>query len=157
MVDCKIFFIVLLFYSNEIKGQKIKKIKYKKMRSKKFATAINCMDGRVQLPIIEWLKKKYKVDFVDMITEPGPNKILAKGKDKLLIKSIKERTEISVKKHFSNLIALVGHTNCAGNPVKKRKQLEEIIKSVEIIKSWNLNAKTIGLWVNGKWEVERII
>ena len=35
----------------------------------KFVTAINCMDGRVQVPVIEWLKKEYKADDVDMITE----------------------------------------------------------------------------------------
>ena len=32
-----------------------------------FATAINCMDGRVQIPVIEYLKKEFKVDYVDMI------------------------------------------------------------------------------------------
>ncbi len=36
-----------------------------------FATAINCMDGRVQLPVIAYLKSKYVVDYVDAITEPG--------------------------------------------------------------------------------------
>lgn len=34
----------------------------------KFATAINCMDGRVQIPVIEYIKSKYEVDYVDMIT-----------------------------------------------------------------------------------------
>lgn len=36
----------------------------------KFATAINCIDGRTQLPVIEWARKKYGVDYVDMITKP---------------------------------------------------------------------------------------
>ena len=26
--------------------------------NKKFVTAINCIDGRVQIPVIEWLKKE---------------------------------------------------------------------------------------------------
>jgi hypothetical protein len=39
----------------------------------------------------------------------------------------------------------------------EKEQIREIIQSVEFIKSWNLNAKTIGLWVNGKWKVEKII
>jgi hypothetical protein len=55
-----------------------------------FVMAINCMDGRVQLPVIEWLKKEYEADYVDMITEPGPNKILAENKDQLFINSIKK-------------------------------------------------------------------
>jgi hypothetical protein len=63
----------------------------------KFITAINCMDGTTQLPIIEWLKREYSLDYVDMITEPGPNKILAENKDQTIIDSIKRRVEISVK------------------------------------------------------------
>jgi hypothetical protein len=42
-----------------------------------FATAINCMDGRTQIPVTDYVRKKYKVEYVDMITEPGPIKVLA--------------------------------------------------------------------------------
>ncbi len=45
-----------------------------------FATAINCMDGRTQEPIINYMKNKFKVDYVDMISEPGPVKALAENK-----------------------------------------------------------------------------
>ncbi|MCK4433251.1 MAG: hypothetical protein KAV48_04880, partial [Methanomicrobia archaeon] len=61
------------------------------MKKIKFATAINCMDGRVQIPVIEWLKRKYSASYVDMITEPGPNKILAESKDDPVIETIKRR------------------------------------------------------------------
>jgi hypothetical protein len=54
------------------------------MKKYKFATALNCMDGRVQIPIIEFLKKKFKVDYVDMITEPGIDKILAEENKELV-------------------------------------------------------------------------
>ncbi len=37
----------------------------------KFVTAINCMDGRVQIPVIEYLKNNYGINYVDMITAPG--------------------------------------------------------------------------------------
>ena len=43
----------------------------------KFATALNCMDGRVQLPVIRWGKENYSVDVVDAITEAGMNGILS--------------------------------------------------------------------------------
>jgi len=39
--------------------------------SKTFAAAINCIDGRTQAAVIEYLKRAYALDFVDMITEPG--------------------------------------------------------------------------------------
>ena len=74
----------------------------------KFATAINCMDGRVQLPVINWLREKLGVDYVDMITEPGPDKILAKGAG-AAVDSIKARVLISVNKHGSDTILMVSH------------------------------------------------
>ena len=36
-----------------------------------FVTCLNCIDGRVQLPIINWITTNYDVKYVDMITAPG--------------------------------------------------------------------------------------
>lgn len=121
-----------------------------------FVTAINCMDGRVQIPVIEYLKNEFKVDYVDMITEPGPNKILAENEDKTLIQSIKKRVVISTERHKSKLIAIVGHQDCAGNPADKETQFTHITLAVNNVKLWNLDAKVVGLWVDGNWQVHRI-
>ncbi|GIW66692.1 MAG: hypothetical protein KatS3mg095_0590 [Candidatus Parcubacteria bacterium] len=126
------------------------------MKNKKFITVINCMDGRVQLPVNNWLRKRFQADFVDTITEPGPNRILATNSPKFLVTSIKKRVEISIKKHKSKLIAIVGHYDCAGNPVTKEKQIDHILKAKQKIGSWNLGVKIICLWVNEKWKVEEI-
>jgi len=127
------------------------------MSEKKFVTAINCMDGRVQLPVINWMKKQYAADFVDMITEPGPNKILAENKPCDLIESLKKRVEISVKKHASTMIAVIGHFDCAGNPAGKETQLNHIKKSVKTIQSWAFNIPVIGLWIDDLWTVHKIV
>ncbi|MBM7623389.1 carbonic anhydrase [Sporohalobacter salinus] len=124
--------------------------------NKEFLTAINCMDGRVQKPVIQWLQREYDKKYVDMITEPGPNLILAENQPKSSIESIKNRVEISVNKHGSNLIAVVGHYDCAGNPANKEEQLEHIKSAVDKVESWNLKADVIGLWVNKKWKIERV-
>ncbi len=122
----------------------------------KFATVINCMDGRTQLPILEWIIENYDVDYPDMITEAGPIKILAEGKEKKLVEAIKYRVDISVNKHHSKHIFVVGHFDCAGNPVNKEKQLKQIKKSIEVIKKWNYNADVIGLWVSKNWKVKKL-
>lgn len=122
----------------------------------KFATAVNCMDGRIQLPVIEYLKNRYKVDHVDTVTEPGPIKILAERTNVTVLESIKHRVEISVKKHGSKSIALVGHHDCAGNPVKRAFQEEQLKKSLDTIESWGFDAEIICLYVNARWEVEEI-
>ena len=123
------------------------------MSQKKFVAAINCMDGRTQLPVNSWLKKKYKVDYVDTITEPGPVKILANANSAAQIKSIKNRLEISVKKHGAKAIAIVAHDDCAGNPVDEAKQKAQLKKAINKIESWKFNIPVIALWVGDNWQV----
>jgi len=116
---------------------------------KKFATAINCMDGRAQKPVIEYVMANFGVDYVDMITEPGPNRILAEGKDTYLVESIKKRVEISVKKHGSKVIVIAAHHDCAGNPVDENAQKQHLEKAVETVTSWGLPVEKItSLWLD---------
>lgn len=126
------------------------------MREKTFATAINCMDGRVQVPVMEFLKKKYGVDYVDMITEAGSNGILAAKRDQAIIDSIKRRVGISTTKHGSKHIAIAGHHDCAGNPVDKETHLAHIRSAIKVVKSWGVNAEVIGLWVDDEWKVSEV-
>lgn len=121
-----------------------------------FAAVINCMDGRTQIPVIEYLKKKHGVDYIDTITEPGPNKILAENKDKTTIDSIKRRVDISVKKHGSKHIAIVGHHDCAGNPVNKVEQLTQILSAIITVKMWHTNIEVIGLWLDENWKITEV-
>jgi len=126
------------------------------MTKETFATAINCMDGRTQEPIIYWAKKTFDVDYVDAITEPGPDKILAEGSD-TLVESIKNRVMISVNKHGSQNVIVISHHDCAGNPVSKKEHLEQLRKSVDIISSWELGVKIIGVWIGKDRKVNKLI
>ena len=126
------------------------------MTKETFATAINCMDGRTQEPIISWAKKTFEVDYVDAITEPGPDKILAEGPD-TLVESIKNRVMISVNKHGSQNVIMVSHHDCAGNPVSKEEHLDQLKKSVDVISSWELGVKIIGVWIGKDWKVNKLI
>ena len=122
----------------------------------KFATAINCMDGRAQLPVIEYLKKKLGVDYVDMITEAGPIKALSENADRGHLDSIKKRILVSTGKHHSRHIAVVGHQDCAGNPVPAAEQRRQIGRSIAVVESWKLGVEVLGLWVDGNWQVETV-
>lgn len=123
----------------------------------KFATAVNCMDGRAQLPVIEYLKKKLGVDYVDMITEPGPIKALAENADQRALDSIKRRILVSVQKHHSRHIAVVGHHDCAGNPVSETEQRRQIGAALAVLAGWELSAELLGLWLGEGWQVEEVI
>ena len=114
------------------------------MSEKSFATSLSCMDGRVQIPMINLIKEKYSVDFVDTITAPGIDKVISDGD----IESIKKSVMISVSNHKSSHIVISGHFGCAGNPVSNDEHFAHIKKSVELVTSWNLDAEVVGVWID---------
>ena len=121
-----------------------------------FCTVVNCMDGRVQIPVINYLKERFNAQYVDSITEPGPNYILAEETDFSLLQSLQTRLDISVNKHDSRAIAVAGHHDCAGNPRPKEDQLRHIAKSKKWLKNKYPQTEVIGLWVNENWEVQEV-
>ena len=124
------------------------------MAKEKFGTAINCMDGRTQLPVNDYLRKEYGLDFIDTVTEPGPVKMLADNTAG--VESIRQRVNISIQAHGSKLIAIVAHHDCAGNPVPKETQYEQVKLALKNVSAWNYPVQLIGLWVNENWEVKPI-
>jgi hypothetical protein len=115
------------------------------------------MDGRVQFPVISFLQKRFTADYVDTITEAGPNLILSDDVNTVLIQSIINRLNISIEKHKSVGIAIVGHHDCAGNPSQKTMQIKHIHKSIQALQKEFVNVETIGLWVDKDWQVLEII
>jgi len=135
-------------------GEELSNQKAAKNMNKKdvFVTAINCIDGRVQLPVISYMKRKFKADYVDMVTAPGADKMLAEGIDKTL----RRKVSVSVEAHGSKVVAVVGHYGCAGAPESKAEHLAHIKLGVECVKRWKLDVKIVGLWVNRAWKVEEV-
>ena len=112
-----------------------------------FATAITCIDGRVQQPVTDWVKLHANVRFVDLITEPGPDKMISAGVTDV-IADIMRKTRFSIEHHHSGLVAITGHDACAANPVSKEEHFKQIIESVRVLVSYQLPARIVGLWVN---------
>jgi len=122
-----------------------------------FSCAINCMDGRVQDTVKNYMKSNCKVNFVDMVTEPGPNKILAENLNAPIVENIKKRVEISVNHHGSKVIAIAGHFGCAGNPTEKENQIKQLQMAKKTVVSFGFNVEIMLLWVDSDWEtVEKI-
>ena len=112
-----------------------------------FCTAINCMDGRVQLPVISFLQDHFKAEYVDTVTEPGPVRILEKTADLTILNSIITRVDISVKHHGSKGIAICAHPDCAGNPIDEDAQKDQLKRAVVFLKETYPNVEIIGIWV----------
>jgi hypothetical protein len=119
-----------------------------------FATSIHCMDGRIQEPLIHFIKSRYNIKYIDTITEPGPCKILSQNIESTLIESIDNRVSISLNKHGSNMIFISGHHDCAGNPVSEDIQIQQIIECEKILQSKYPDIKIVKLWIDEHWKVK---
>ena len=117
------------------------------------ATCLNCMDGRVQLPVLTWIKANYPVDFVDVITEAGMDGVLARQED---ISEIQRSIKVSVTLNKSTRLFIVGHHDCRGNPADREHHRKEITAAVKRLRPLWPSQEIIGLWVNDCWQVELV-
>ncbi len=124
--------------------------------SMRFCTVVNCMDGRIQLPVIRYLQARFDAEYVDSITEAGPNLILAEQERTASVSSILERLEISIGNHKSAGVAVVGHHGCAGNPASQDDQIVHIHRAMEFLRQRYPDTDVIGLWVDGNWEIQEV-
>lgn len=118
-----------------------------------FCTAINCMDGRIQLPVNTYLRDRLGVDYVDTVTEPGPVQFLANAPECDVTRSILRRVNVSIDKHGSTYVAIIAHADCAGNPAPKEQQIIQLSVAVDFLAKRYPNVRTLGLWVNEQLSV----
>jgi hypothetical protein len=127
-----------------------------KLDGYRFGTAINCIDGRTQQPLIDYMKKNFGIDGVDIVTFPGADGIFSDKARTTEVALARRAVSISVEKHGSNVIAIVGHHDCAGNPGHMNYHHAQIRRAIEEISSWNLRSVVVGLYLNEKWHVDKV-
>jgi hypothetical protein len=49
-----------------------------------------------------------------------------------------------------------GHYDCAGNPVSNEEHITQIKKGIEVISSWNVGVKVVGVWVDDTWKINTV-
>lgn len=121
-----------------------------------FCVAINCMDGRVQLPVISYLQERLGVEHVDSVTDPGPVRLLAEATDEGACQSIRDRVALSVEKHGSRVIAVAAHHDCAGNPAPEQVQRRQLAQAVEHVAGLFPGNTVLGLWIDDEWNVSEV-
>lgn len=122
--------------------------------SGKFAVCLSCIDGRIQLPLINWIKANYRIDFVDLITEPGMDGLLANQKE--YPTDVWRKLDLSLSRHNADPVIIAGHYDCAANPIDKPAHHRHIAAAVEKIGELLPDRTVVGLWVSSAWDVERI-
>ncbi len=124
------------------------------------------MDGRAVEATVAWMKEEYHLDFVDAITEPGLDAYLGKV-DAAQRAWLKRKIEISVVNHGSRTVSVVGHDDCAGNPVSIEEHKGDILRGVRLARELvgeidpALTVEVFGLWSHATvdpkvWVVERV-
>ncbi len=122
-----------------------------------FVTTVNCMDGRVQLPVINYLRERFDVPYVDSVTEAGPVRVLAENAESPETASILRRVGVSVGQHDSKVVAVIAHADCAGNSVDDATQRDQLRTSVALIAANYPGTRVLGLWLDAEWAVSELL
>ena len=98
--------------------------------SASFGVALTCIDGRISEVVQHQLRSEWGVDFVDLVTLPGPE---AAVPGLPAHHAVWDALRISVHNHGSTRAAVVAHTDCAANAVEldaRREQVREAVFEV---------------------------
>lgn len=113
-----------------------------------FITAVLCIDGRYRRCLVDWLTDRYGADYVDLITEPGPDRILGEHPLSEEAISVRRRVDVSLSAHASQTIAMVGHDDCAGNPVAPHIHRAQVQRSAAVLREWYPEILVVGIFVD---------
>ena len=121
-----------------------------------FCTAVNCIDGRVQLPVIQYLTRRFHVEFVDIVSDTGPVGVLAHDPDSERAGSMYRRIDVSIDAHKSQGLAIVAHHDCAGNRRPFEGQIEDLRRSAANLRLRYSGFPALALWVGSDWTVKHV-
>lgn len=119
-----------------------------------FGTILECMDGRPQRKVADYLSTSFGVRHLDNITTAGLVRHLAEETDQT--STILTNLDISIQQHGSRKVAVVAHHDCAGNPVSDKAQKQQIVAAVVRLEDLYPDIEVTGLWLNESWIVERV-
>ena len=118
-----------------------------------FSTAITCIDGRVHPPLVAWMQGLFSVAYVDLITEPGPDQMVARSPERAC-ELLRAKAALSITRHASRVLVLAGHHDCLANPVAEDEHRAQLRQAVPVLLSWELGVQVVAVWVNASWQVE---
>ena len=98
--------------------------------------------------MVDYLRRKYGVDYVDLITEPGPERALTDSTRPSVQAAIERNARFSVKGHDAELIAVTAHDDCLGNDADSGTRLAQLRAAQQVVTGWSLGVEVIPLWVH---------
>ncbi len=123
--------------------------------NERFAAVINCMDGRIQTRTIDQLMTRFGARHIDNITTTGAVKHLDGAVD-ATGEGLLQSVAVSVQAHGTSQVAVVAHSDCAGNPVPDAEQKTQLRNAVVVIADRFPDLEVIALFLDPKLGFERI-
>lgn len=120
-----------------------------------FAAGVTCIDGRCHEPLVTWVRQRFGVDHVDLVTRPGADGTLSTCPG-TTCEDLHSALEVSVGAHDARVIVVAGHDDCAAHPVSEQEHRRDIDRSVAQIESWQLGPAVLGVWIDEQGEVSEL-
>ena len=117
-----------------------------------FAVALNCMDGRAQLPANTWVQKRFGADYIDTITEAGIVRFCSGAQSSPETQGVLSRINVSVTAHKATQLAVIAHAGCAGNPIADDAQKAQLSEAVSFLASHFPTLEIIAVWIGADWQ-----
>ncbi len=111
-----------------------------------FCTVFDCMDGRCQGIVGEWVRKNFGVEYPDTITVAGIDGVVVK--DAAECERIMGLARISAEVHGAKQAAIAGHSCCAGFPVSDDEHKSAIMDAAKKISDSGMYQTVVGLFVS---------
>lgn len=108
-----------------------------------FGVALTCIDGRAAPVVYRELCREWGVDFVDLVTLPGPEAAVPELPEQHVVW---DALLVSVRCHGSMRAAVVAHTDCAANDVDAPTRREQVRTALFEVRD-NLRGVDVSGWV----------
>ena len=118
----------------------------------RFAVVLNCIDGRTQQALIEWVQRELDVTHVDVVTEPGVDRVLARG-EAATVQALLDKVCVSRLAHGAVAVIVAGHHDCAANPGDAEHHLGDVTGGVATMRPLLPEMPVHGVYVDDTWQV----
>ncbi|HEX6417834.1 MAG TPA: carbonic anhydrase [Acidimicrobiales bacterium] len=113
-----------------------------------FAAAVTCIDGRVHPPLARWVRERYGVDHVDLLTQPGPDLALCCAADGE-VAHLRDHLGVSARAHRPGVLVVAGHADCAANPVPEAEHRRHLRRALDRARAWAPDGMpVVAVWVD---------
>ena len=122
----------------------------------RFAALIDCTSKAMGWEFFPYLREKLKVDYVDLIVPPKPNEVVLLFENKSIIETLKIKLLLSIQKHETALLVLVGDPSCKGKELPLEQFKKHVLQAAKLIKAWRLPVTILGLWQHKDQKIQEI-